>query len=137
VETTFLPTLPRVCKAGPNKGDDCSDDSDCGNNRCVIAFEESIVVQGTLTLIVDDDETSLVTGGCSAATVLLEVENERYRRLLAQTYVCVPTDNDPEVEFLRMEAGLNESVEMDASLLNRLLFRGEPPNNDPGDPAIP
>jgi hypothetical protein len=90
-------------------------------------------IRGTLTLTVDDDETNLDTGeSCGATTTVLEVKKAGQRHFLAQSYLCLPTDTDIEVEFLRTEAGLNEAV-VDASILNRLLFRG--PDGGADDPA--
>jgi hypothetical protein len=142
VATTFLPDLSRVCKNGDKKGEACASDNDCPLNdacmencsysKCVIAFEENTpLIHAILTLIVDDDETDIEAPGESrgAATLLLEIENEGRRSLLAQTYVALDADY-PEVEFLRREIGLNDAV-MDASLLNRLLFRDSRISDNP------
>lgn len=144
IATTFRPDLPRVCANDETRA--CFSDSECvqigappRDGKCVIAFAEIPkadpprgdppktiplpVIHATLTLIVDDDEQDIETefsrGG--AATILLEVENGNRRSMLAQAFVAMD-QNYPEVEFLRTEALLNDAV-VDASLLNRLLFR--------------
>jgi len=129
--------MPRVCSN--DKTHSCSDDDDCilpgsnpRNGKCLIAFEETTpLIQATLTLITDDDETypsgEEIPRG--ATTVLLEVENGGRRSLLAQTYVAMD-ENYPEVEFLRTELGLNDAV-VNASLLDRLLFRDSFVSNNP------
>jgi hypothetical protein len=135
VTTTFLPTLPRFCKGGPNAGGNCYSDDDCLPGRCTLAFEvtQPSTIPAILTLIVDDEETNLSTGqSCGAATILLEVTKDGQHYLLPQTYLCIP-QADPELDFLRTEAGLNDAV-ADTSLLNRLLFRG--PDAGPDDPAF-
>ncbi|MBI3250185.1 MAG: hypothetical protein HYZ50_27125 [Deltaproteobacteria bacterium] len=135
VETRILPDLPRVCKNGPHKGEACTDDANCGNGQCVIEFADSTptTIRGVLTIMVDDDETNLDTGeSCKTATVLIEVDKSGQHYLLSQTYACMPVNYDLDVDFLRTESGLNQSV-MDGSLLNRLLFRGA--DGGPDDPA--
>jgi hypothetical protein len=135
VTTTFLPTLPRLCESGPNEGGNCYSDADCLPGHCTLAFEgtQPATIPAILTLIVDDDETNLNTGqSCGAATILLEVDKAGQHYLLPQIYLCIP-EADPELEFLRTEAGLNDAV-ADTSLLNRLLFRG--PDAGPDDPAF-
>jgi hypothetical protein len=116
--------LSRICDPG---GNPCTTDADCGTGKCVINFEEPppSIIPATLTFIIDDhapnldEETKDLLAVCPAATVLLEVK----RRLLAKTYFCIPLDTDLEVGFLRTESGLQDSI-TDASILNRLLFRG-------------
>jgi hypothetical protein len=102
---------------------------------CAIDFTAALplVVRGTLTFTVDDDESNLDTGDtCGASTVMLEVRKAGKTHFLSQTYLCIPSELDVDVEFLRTEAGLNDAV-TDASVLNRLLFRG--PDGGADDPA--
>jgi hypothetical protein len=138
IETTFRPDLPRVCSN--DKGRTCSSNNECvRNGKCLIDFKEDApLVQATLTFIVDDNEADndQEHPPRGAATILLEVENDGRRSLLAQTHVAIPHPlddlTDPEVEFLRTEAGLNEAVVgVDVPLLDRLLFRDSRVSQNP------
>lgn len=123
--TSFLPVFPRLCLNGPQQNQKCDDTGDCSNNPCVIDFvaPQPTAIRATLTLISDDDETNLEASPvCKSATILLEVKKGAKLYLLPQTYRCVPQGTDPEVEFARTEARLNDAV-ADASILNRILFR--------------
>lgn len=169
IATTFDPDLPRVCSSGAHKGQECTGDSNCPGSKCVIAFAKDFceagtnqgqscshdgdcpestcvkippLVYATLTFIVDDDGTDLelLQESRRAMTVLLEVENDGLRTLLAQTYIEIsdPANKKPpiEAEFARTEMGLMTAVYaaiqaagppenpfIMESLLNRLLFR--------------
>lgn len=177
IATTFDPSLPRVCSSGAHKEQECTSDSNCPGSKCMIAFAKDFceagtkqgqscthdidcpestcvkippLVYATLTLIVDDDGTDLELRQESrqAMTVLLEVENDGLRTMLAQTYIEIPDpdDNAPpiEAEFARTEMGLMTAIQaaiqaagppknpfIMESLLNRLLFRDSRVSSDP------
>lgn len=145
IATTFDPGLPRVCLTGKNKENSCTNDSNCPGSKCVIAFiEDTPLIRATLTLIVDDHGTDLTNRVLRpTTTILLEVENDGHRAMLAQTYIEIRDPNDdadyPEAEFVRTEIGLIDAIKaaelnnplvMD-SLLNRLLFRDSRVSGDP------
>ena len=122
VETTFLSDLLR-CEGGADDGEICTKNQDCDSQHCTLNFAKVPALSAKLTLIVDDHAYNFVdTDSCErAATILLEVKG----RQAAQTYLCIRDDQFPELEFLRTEQGLIDSINDPSipSLLNRLLFR--------------
>jgi hypothetical protein len=108
----------------------CRLDSDCGNNPCVLNLLEPGTIKGTLTFIVDDNQSTDSTGAtgeCSspvtqrATTLLLEVRKGGERHLLSQAYRCLlPSSNGGNVFWVESE--FNTAVD-NGSILNNLLFR--------------
>jgi hypothetical protein len=122
IETTILSDLFR-CEGGANPGAVCTSHAECNGGQCVVHYAEAPILSAILTLIVDDYAHNFVdSDSCNrAATVMLEAKGRR----VAQTYLCLRDDHFPELEFLRTEIGLKNSVDGTAlSILNRLLFRG-------------
>lgn len=136
-------TLHTVCATGPQRGQACTSDAQCGRGACIPSFprEYGRAFPVELTLIVDDDTTkfdgtSSVSGAVSA-TLLLSFKVKGRVQLLAQTYqnldgatlqdLVTNLQNAPVLADQNgsnqrtTEAGLVEAVNT-AGILDDLLF---------------